>query len=140
MENAPYVYTDFNALEWTDGEMTCGVIPLTGYGTLSSHARQQLSLEEGMLFVAYTPNEIECEVIAHFDPLRKDPAGRRGEWVAVIDAKLIRDSTGDREKSDSHPCSKCSRDLKESPTYLRSYVEVCPFCGTSVMTPLDPPR
>ena len=139
MEQAPYIYTDFNALEYTDEERIRGEIPLTGYGTLASLARQQLSLVEGMRFVAYEPNEIECDAIAHFDPIRTDPAGRRGEWVAVIDANLIRETTRDTETSNHHSCSKCSRDLKESPTYQRSYVEVCPFCGTSVMTPLDPP-
>lgn len=140
MEHAPYIYTDFNAFEYMDDERIRGEIPLTGYGTLASLARQRLRLVEGMMFVAYEPNEIECAAIAHFDPTRSDPAGRRGEWVAVIEARLIRESAQDREESNRHPCSKCSQDLRACPTYQRSYSEVCPFCGTSVMTPLDPPQ
>lgn len=86
----PRIRVDFNAIEYTP-DAQHAMMPLTGYGTLASLARQRLRLSEGMALVLIEPNDIECEVTVHFDRMRTDPAGRQGAWVARFDHRLVRD-------------------------------------------------
>jgi hypothetical protein len=137
----PRVYADFNAIEGArlqnvyDTEM-----PLTGYGTLGSLARQGLRLTEGMAVLVYEPNDVECEAVVYFDRSRKDPAGRAGEWVACFDQETIRDSTLPWETRHDHPCLLCGCDFAARfPITGRRYTEKCVNCGASVMEPLAPP-
>ncbi len=138
----PRVYADFNAIEYLDGGSSMAEMALTGYGTLASLARQRLRLSEGLLLLLYESNDIECEAVAHFDQSRKDPAGRIGEWVALIDDhRNIRDCTEPPEASNEHPCIVCGNDFaSQSLTRGRDYKEICVNCGASVMEPMMPPQ
>ena len=137
----PYVYADFNAIEYLDNERSKAEMALTGYGTLSSLARQNLQLQEGMALVLFEPNNIECEVTVHFDCVRRDPAGRLGEWVARFDPQTVRDSVQPIEASGAHPCMACGQDfLAQQPTFPRNYMEFCSHCGVSVMAPMAAPK
>ena len=137
----PRVYADFNAIEYT-GDGKTAEIALTGYGTLASLARQRLHLVEGMALLLYEPNDIECEAVVYFDSSRRDPAGRKGEWVARIDDhRMTRSSFAPEELSNEHPCSVCGTDFAvRTTTVVRNYTESCPKCGASVMAPLAPPK
>jgi hypothetical protein len=135
----PRVYADFNAIEYPP-DAAFAEMRLTGYGTLASLARQGLRLSEGMALMLFEPNDIECEATVHFDRERKDPAGRRGEWVARFNHRLVKDSTREAEHvSEQHPCIVCG-----VPSFglsaTRNYTELCPVCGASVMEPMLPPN
>lgn len=137
----PYIYADFNAVEYLDDERSQARMALTGYGTLASLARQRLRLAEGMALVLYEPNDIECEAVMHFDTSRRDPAGRLGEWVAVFDPRKIRNCTQPQETSQEHPCIVCDRDFLAEPSApTRNFKENCISCGASVMEPMTPPE
>jgi ribosomal protein L37AE/L43A len=131
----PRVYADFNAIEYPPG-VSFAEMPLTGFGTLGSLARQGLRLSEGMALVLFEPNDIECEATVHFDWSRTDPAGRKGEWVARFDHRLVRDieNTGESAPQE-HPCIVCGKPFEQH----RAYTDVCVNCGTSVMEPMLPP-
>jgi hypothetical protein len=137
----PSVYADFNAIEYLDNERRQAEMALTGYGTLSSLARQKLQLQEGMALLLFEPNDIECEVTVHFDSERRDPAGRLGEWVARFDPRTIKDSVQPVEVSATHPCIACGQDfLAQQHAPPRNYTECCSHCGASVMAPMAAPR
>jgi len=137
----PRIYADFNAIEYIDEKTHAAEISLTGYGTLASLARQNLRLSEGMSVLLYEPNDIECEAIAHFDPSRKDPAGRLGEWVACIaDHRAIRSSVHPETSSNEHPCITCGSNFTDQLLDSRNYKEKCVHCGASVMEPMAPPE
>ena len=134
----PRVYADFNAIEYPP-DAPFAEMPLTGYGTLASLARQGLRLSEGMALMLFEANDIECEVTVHFDHERKDPAGRKGEWVARFNHRLVGDCTSKEQRtSEQHPCIVCG-----APSFglsaSRNYTERCPVCGASVMEPMLPP-
>jgi ribosomal protein L37AE/L43A len=133
----PRVYADFNAIEYPP-DAPLAEMPLTGYGTLASLARQRLRLSEGMALVLFETNDIECEVTVHFDRSRTDPAGRQGEWVARFDHRLVQDCVRTEEQHvEQHPCIVCgSQSFEQMP---RNYTEVCSRCGASVMEPMLPP-
>ena len=136
----PRIYADFNAIEHTSNT-SAAEMPLTGYGTLASLARQKLRLTEGMALLLFEPNDIECEVTVHFDRSRNDPAGRIGEWVARFDPRKIQDRSHASDSSSAHPCIVCGHDF--AAVFLtsgRHYTEVCAGCGASVMEPLAPPK
>ena len=136
----PRVYADFNAIEYLPESTMQAVLPLTGYGTLASLSRQRMRLAEGLALILYEPNDIECEGVAHFDATRKDPAGRVGEWVARINHQDIRGCTQDDPQSSEHPCISCGTDLVQAlKNCARNYMEHCPKCGESIMTPMAPP-
>ena len=134
----PRVYADFNAIEHLPGE-SFAEMPLTGYGTLASLARQRLRLSEGMALVLFEPNDIECEVTVHFDKKRTDPAGRKGEWVARFDHRSVHScAQSDEPVTEQHPCLVCgAQSFGQSRS--RTYTEVCSACGASVMEPMLPP-
>ena len=137
----PRVYADFNAIEYLDEGRTKAEMPLTGYGTLASLARQRLRLQEGMSLLLYEPDDIQCEAVAHYDPERKDPAGRIGEWVARFDPSRIRTSEENEAVLNGHPCVVCGQDfLAQTPVRAKSYRETCTTCGAHVMEPLAPPK
>lgn len=46
--NQPYVYADFNGIEYLGPDRSEAVLDLAGYGTLACLARQRLRLAEGM--------------------------------------------------------------------------------------------
>jgi hypothetical protein len=138
--SAPYIYADFNGIEYTNETKAEAILDLNGYGTLASLARLNLYLTEGMPLVLYEPNDIEATGIAHFDKNRRDPAGRVGAWVAHINSSNIQASTYAREPSSEHPCMSCRQDLNPYLSKVgRAYKEICPYCGTSIMAPLSPP-
>jgi hypothetical protein len=140
MPPLPRVYADFNAIEYVVAGTGYARLPLTGYGTLASLSRQRLRLTEGRPLILFEPNDIECEATAHFETSRLDPAGRLGEWVALIQKDEFRDSRGDEELSLQHPCFGCGVDLNNQvPPGWRTYKEFCSACGTPVMAPLLPP-
>jgi hypothetical protein len=132
----PQVYADFNAIEHGASDKDLAAIPLTGYGTLSSLAAQGLRLSEGMRVLIYEPEDIECEALIHFDPSRTDPAGRSGEWVALVRPAEIRASALATEPPGVFPCLSCGRLFTQEE---RNYREVCSGCGLSVMQPMAPP-
>jgi hypothetical protein len=134
----PRGYADFNAIEYPPS-VSCAEMPLTGFGTLGSLARQGLRLEEGMSLVLFEPNDIECEATIHFDWSRTDPAGRNGEWVARFAPRLVRDleNTGESVPQE-HPCIVCGKPFFGQ-ELRRAYTEVCVNCGASVMEPMLPP-
>lgn len=132
----PQVYADFNAIEHGANATDLAALPLTGYGTLSSLAAQGLRLSEGMRVLIYEPEDIECEALIHFDPSRADPAGRQGEWVALVQPTEIRASTLTHEPALDFPCLACGRLFEQA---ARSFRELCSGCGSSVMLPLAPP-
>lgn len=138
----PRVYADFNAIEGPIKGSSILEMPLTGYGTLASLARQKLQLSEGMLMLFFEPGDIECEATVHFDTSRKDPANRVGEWVAQIDPASIRDNNGLEESSNAHPCIVCGHDFMTGlgSSAARNYKEVCICCGASVMAPMANPE
>ena len=131
----PRVYADFNAIEYP-ADKPFAEMPLTGFGTLSSLARQGLRLSENMALILCEPNDIECEVTVHFDMSRTDPAGRQGEWVARFDLRLVRDlpNTGERFPT-QHPCMVCGQSFYQP----RTFTDRCRNCGASVMEPMLPP-
>jgi hypothetical protein len=136
----PKVYADFNAIEYFSKETSIAELRLTGYGTIGSLARQNLRLKEGMKVLLFEPNDIECEAVIHFDALRRDPAGRLGEWVARLDHSTIRDSKEPDQESLDFPCIVCGHVFVwNSPSTLRNYREKCSTCGSSVMAPMAPP-
>lgn len=135
MRQKARVYADFNALEPVDPASGLAPIPLTGYGTLASLARNGVRLMEGMELLLHEPNDIECEARVHFDASRTDPAGRAGEWVALVDPSRIRDSTVGNEHSGAHPCICCGA-IFGIQGRRRDYTESCPGCGESVMAPM----
>ena len=132
----PQVYADFNAIEHGSSQTELATIPLTGYGTLSSLASQGLRLSEGMQVLIYEPEDIECEAVVHFDRSRTDPAGRQGEWVALVRPTEIRASSLTQEPSRNFPCLSCGELFTQA---NRSYREVCSGCGLSVMQSMGPP-
>jgi hypothetical protein len=141
MPTLPRVYADFNAIEYDRGGPYYARLPLTGYGTLASLAKQRLRLSEGLELVLFEPNDIECTARAHYEPSRKGPAGILGEWVALIPQNDFCDSMEGSEFVYEHPCFGCGVDLqKNQPPRWRSYHEVCSECGTPVMAPVAPPE
>jgi hypothetical protein len=137
----PRIYADFNAIEYLGEGSSSAEVPLTGYGTLASLARQKLRLFEGMAVLLYEPSDIECEAVVHFDYSRKDPAGRVGAWVArIADHRAIRDSKQSEEPSSEHPCIICGGDFAPQLAGARNYMETCIHCGASVMEPMAPPK
>jgi len=137
----PRVYADFNAIEYLGEGPFAAELALTGYGTLASLARQKLRLVEGMAVLLCEPNDIECEAVVHFDSSRKDPAGRSGEWIALIaDHRAIRDSKEADASSNEHPCIVCGNDFATQLIANRNYEETCSHCGASVMEPMAPPK
>ena len=137
----PRVYADFNAIEYLDGEGSMAEMPLTGYGTLGSLARQGLRLTEGMALLLYEPNDIECEANVHFQVSRRDPAGRTGEWVARFDHRNVRNCTHSGESSRQHPCIVCGHDfMDQGSAWARNYTENCTGCGSSIMEPMAPDK
>ena len=136
----PRIYADFNALEGNDPSSGLAPMPLTGYGTLTSLARQGLRLTEGMELVLYEPDDIECKTTVHFDATRKDPADRDGEWVALVNRDLIRDCQVGAEDLSPHPCICCGHDFAATTDRWRDYKETCSNCGASVMEPMAPPK
>ncbi|MFZ6818759.1 hypothetical protein [Undibacterium sp. Ji22W] len=137
----PRVYADFNSLEYVNEDGSISRLGLTGYGTISSLARQQLRLVEGMPLIFFEANEIEVQGFAHFDNSVRDPAGRIGAWFGVVDQHKVKNVDISEEANFEHPCSHCRASLNE---YLKrvgqQYNEYCPNCGTSVMAPLSPPE
>ena len=134
------VYADFNAIEYPLGA-ALAEMPLTGYGTLSSLARQRLRLSEGMVLVLFEPNDIECEATVHFDTERTDPAGRKGEWVARFNQHGVQDCTRkDEPVTVQHPCIVCGAQTFGQEHSCRTYTEECHVCGASVMEPMLPPK
>jgi hypothetical protein len=137
----PRIYADFNAIEYPAEEPSVAELPLTGYGTLSSLARQNLRLKEGMRVLIFEPNDIECEATVHFDTSRQDPAGRTGEWVARIEHRSIRSSAEPEEAGMDFPCIVCGSKFESASSVgTRNYQEKCARCGASVMEPLAPPH
>lgn len=132
----PQVYADFNAIERDTDAGDLAVLPLTGYGTLSSLAAQGLRLSEGMRVLLYEPENIECDALIHFDPSRAEPAGRQGAWVALVRPAEIRPTMLTQNPSQDFPCLACKRLFAQ---VERSYREVCSGCGLSVMQPMAPP-
>jgi ribosomal protein L37AE/L43A len=134
----PRVYADFNATEHPPGA-SFAEMPLTGFGTLGSLARQGVRLSEGMSLLLFEPNDIECEATVHFDWSRTDPAGRKGEWVARFDHRSVQDVENTIESvSLEHPCIVCRKPFFGH-RQRRAYTEVCINCGASVMEPMLPP-
>lgn len=140
MPSRPRIYADFNAIAYRQDGSSLADIPITGYGTLASLSNQRLRLAEGLEVVIFEPRDIECDGAAHFDLARTDPAGRQGEWVVVIDHSQTRDCAPDQPELSEHLCFGCRLNLKSHFKDIgRSYTEICPACGTSVMAPLAPP-
>jgi hypothetical protein len=135
----PRIYADFNALERADPSSGLACMPLTGYGTLASLARNNVRLSEGMVLLFYEPNDIECEATVHFDESRTDPAGRMGAWMALLNPDLVRDSATGEEPSNEHPCIRCGVVFDRQVGRLRNYTESCSNCGESVMAPMASP-
>lgn len=135
----PRVYADFNAIEYPPGA-SFAEMPLTGFGTLSSLARQRLRLLESMAVVLFEPNDIECEATIHFDRSRTNPAGTLGEWVARFDPNSVRylPQTGEPH-SNEHPCIVCGMPFFGEECG-RTYSDTCINCGASVMEPMLPPN
>lgn len=138
--NPPRIYADFNAIEYLDGSRVEARMSITGYGSLASLSKQKIRLSEGLRLTLFEPGDVEVTGVAHFDPARRDPAGRAGEWVVQFRASEIRDSACGSELTREHLCFSCGENMY---THLdkvgRRYVESCPRCGTSVMEPLGPP-
>ena len=140
MPHPSRLYADFNAIEYPADGSCYALMPLTGYGTLASLSRQRIRLTEGQPLVLFEPNDIECDATAHFEDLRLDPVGNKGEWVARIATNEFREAIGDEDLSLKHPCYGCGTDLNvQEPPGWRSYREACNACGTPVMAPLLPP-
>jgi ribosomal protein L37AE/L43A len=137
----PRVYADFNAIEYTP-DKPFAEMPLTGFGTLASLARQRLRLFEGMRLILFESNDIECEATAHFDRSRIDPAGRQGEWIARFDHRLIRDLPNIGETlPKQHPCIVCGQPFYgQERGRGRTYTDRCSNCGASVMEPMLAPN
>lgn len=134
----PYVYADFNAIEYPS-DQSLAEMPLTGLGTLASLAMQRIRLTEGMALVLFEPEDIECEVTVHFDTARADPAGRQGEWIARFDHRLVRDtSRAGLTVPNEYPCIVCGQSFF-GPALGRNYTAICRNCGASVMEPMLPP-
>jgi hypothetical protein len=134
----PRIYADFNAIEYPPGE-AFAEMPLTGFGTLASLAMQRIRLSEGMALVLFEPSDIECEATVHFDSSRVDPAGRRGEWTARFDHRLVRDAAEKGESAPKeHPCIVCGNSFFGQER-SRTYSAACGNCGASVMEPMLPP-
>ena len=105
----PRIYADFNAIEYPSNT-AFAEIRLTGFGTLSSLAKQNIRLREGLVVVLFEPNDIECEATVQFDRSRTDPAGRPGEWIARFDPQSVRDVSQTSEpRSNEHPCIVCGK-------------------------------
>ena len=134
----PRVYADFNPIEYPLGS-DFAEMPLTGFGTLSSLARQRLRLLEGMEVLLFEPNDIECKATVHFDRSRIDPAGRQGEWVARFDPSSIQTLPLMEESyACEHPCIVCDKPFFGE-VRSRTYKDTCVNCGASVMEPMLPP-
>lgn len=135
----PRIYADFNSIEHhSENEAT---LDLTGYGSLASLSREKIQLREGIKLLLCEPDDIEVEGTTFFDTSHKDPAGRTGRWLVRINPKLIRDSQYTETNPESHPCFTCRKELSD---YLKGvgqrYNEFCPYCGTSIILPLAPPK
>ncbi len=135
--SVPNVYADFNGLLQVVRKQGSVVwMPITGYGTLRSLARQGLRLSEGMSLILFESSDIQCQAVAHFDPLLKDPAGRMGAWVAILNEDEIEQSVLLEDLSSAHLCIMCGVPFGAGAS---TYTECCSNCGASVMAPLAPP-
>lgn len=138
--NQPYVYADFNGIEYLSPDRSEAILDLSGYGTLASLARQRIRLAEGMALMLFEPNDLEVLGTAHFDSCRRAPNGGVGAWVARIDATSIRPSVHPAEPSKEHLCIGCGLNLYQHLSVSgRMFQESCPACGVSILAPLSPP-
>lgn len=136
-----FVYADFNGLEEVSIQGFDSRVGLTGYGSLADLARQQIQLVEGVHLVVYEPEDIEADGIAYFDPACADPAGRLGQWYALLNQSGIRESQRSELPSEEHLCSACGRNIYSHLRKVgRHYNEECPYCSVSTMAPLSPPK
>lgn len=135
------IYADFNGIIDCSKGNSKSCLALTGYGTLASLSRHQIRLREGMILTFYEPDDIEVEGEVFYDTKIPSKFTSPGQWVALYDSQQVRNS---EESCDldlkQHLCFKCRIDLEP---YLKTvgqqYKEICPNCGTDIMSPLLPP-
>ncbi len=127
----PRISVDFNKT----GE---GGLILTCYGTLRDLSRQQIRLKQG-LELTFCMEDIEVDSRVVYQPGRN---GTRGYWSAPYESADVRElpAMPPPDTDNSYPCFACRQDLHP---YFEKHGfnqnTCCPFCGTSIMTPVLPP-
>lgn len=132
------IYADFNGTEPCSAgdEKLC--LDLTGFGTLASLSRHSVKLRRGLSLTFADSDGLTVTAPVEFDPRR---VGRRSAgWIAIFRKKDLRDEEPVDHDFNSHICFNCRNDIKE---HLRAvgqqFSARCPYCGTPVIYPLEPP-
>lgn len=134
-----YIYADFDAVE--DHALGDGVcqIDLTGYGTLASLSKHNISLFEGLSLKLSDQDELGVIAEAFFDESRIPP--NCSGWFGQFQNSDIFEVKVDGLIEKEHLCFSCRVDISR---YLdevgRNYKEFCPHCGASIMFPMEPPE
>jgi hypothetical protein len=133
------IYADFNSLESCHRYQKLSCLDLTGYGTLASLNLYQLSLKIGEELLLVDPSGLFVQGQAFFD---KDRVSKTcSGWFAKFERSAIAEGVAPQYDYSTHLCFNCRSNIKP---YLdkvgRNFREECPFCGTSVMFALLPPK
>ena len=132
------IYADFNGSQHSAGEPSRQFVPLDTYGSLCDLARAKIILANGARLTIYSDSseteDLEANAVARFDR-------ELNCWVADIEGDGIRDVPTQEQKSNSLVCVTCGKELDQHVAqHGLSDKSLCPFCGTLVHLPIQPPR